>query len=162
MKKFMITGALFLLGLTAFCQQEENGTIYIKHPYIDVVNNASKAYEAQDWVAMKNFYSDTAKWFVSGMTKFIPIADAMKSWKGDFEHFDSVKQVPQGYPDYLHYKKEDTKIVQSWWTWTGKSKKTGEVYKIPMVVFDEFNNDGKIVIEYIYGDFSKVTNEEGM
>jgi ketosteroid isomerase-like protein len=162
MKKIMITGALFLLGLTAFCQQEENGTIYIKHPYIDAVNNATKAYEGQDWAAMKNFYSDTAKWLVSGMPKFIPIADAMKEWKGDFEHFDGVKQVPQGYPDYLHYKKEDAKIVQSWWTWTGKSKKTGEVYKIPMVMFDEFNNDGKIVREYIYGDFSKVTKEAGM
>jgi hypothetical protein len=106
MKKNMITGALFLLGLTAFCQQEENGTIYIKHPYIDAINNATKAYEGQDWAAMKNFYSDTAKWLLSGMPKFIPIADAMKEWKGDFEHFDGVKQVPQGYPDYLHYKNE--------------------------------------------------------
>jgi hypothetical protein len=51
----MITAALFLFGLTAFCQQEENGTIYMKHPYIDVVNNATKAYEAQDWAAIKNF-----------------------------------------------------------------------------------------------------------
>lgn len=162
MKKILLSTALFLFGITAFCQQEENGTIYIKHPYINVVNETSKAYEAQDWATMKNYYADTAKWWVSGMKKFIPLADAMTSWKSDFVHFDSVKQVPQGYPDYLHYKKEDAQIVQSWWTWTGKSKKTGEVYKIPMVVFDEFNRDGKIVLEYIYGDFSKVSNEEGM
>jgi hypothetical protein len=36
------------------------------------------------------------------------------------------------------------------------------VIKVPEVVFDEFNNDGKIVKEYIYGDFSKVSKEEGM
>ena len=49
----MITVGLFLLGLTAFCQQEENGTIYIKHPYIDVVNNATAAYLAKDDAANK-------------------------------------------------------------------------------------------------------------
>lgn len=73
-----------------------------------------------------------------------------------FEHFDDVKQVQFGYPDYLHYKKDDSKIVQSWWTWSGKSKKTGEVVKVPMVMFDEFNADGKISREYIFGDFSKI------
>lgn len=46
-------------------------------------------------------------------------------------------------------------VVQSWWTWSGKSKKTGEMLKIPMVMFDEFNKDGKISKEYIFGDFSK-------
>ena len=50
MKKIIVTAALFIFGMTAFCQKEEtNGTIYIKHPYIDVVNNSTKAYEAQDW-----------------------------------------------------------------------------------------------------------------
>lgn len=52
MKKVILSIGLFLFGITAFCQQEEtNGTIYIKHPYIDVVNNTTKAYEAQDWDA---------------------------------------------------------------------------------------------------------------
>jgi hypothetical protein len=162
MKKIMFTAALFLMGFTAFCQEEENGTIYIKHPYIDVVNQADKGYETQDWAALQNLYSDTAKWWASGMHDFIPISDAMQNWKKDFEFFDNVQQVPQGYPDYLHYKKGDVQVVQSWWTWTGKSKKTGEVVKVPMVIFDEFNADGKISREYIYGDFSKLTQEEGM
>lgn len=160
MKKAILSAAFFLFGLTAFCQQELNGTIYIKHPYIDVINKSNDAYAAQDWATLKNIYSDTAKWWSSGMEKFIPIADAMNSWKKDFVYFDDVKQVPMGYPDYLHYKKEDAKIVQSWWTWTGKAKKSGEVLKIPMVMFDEFNKAGKIVREYIYGDFSKLIKEE--
>jgi SnoaL-like domain len=162
MKKIMITAGLFLLGLTAFCQQEENGTIYIKHPYIDVVNQANKDYTANDLATINNYYSDTAKWWISGIEKFIPIADAMKMWQNDFKYFDNVSQEMVGYPDYLHYKKGDAKIVQSWWNWSGKSKKTGEVIKVPMVMFDEFNNDGKIVREYIYGDFSKVAQEESM
>ena len=156
MKRIIVTLSLFLIGIAAFSQQEENGTIYIKHPYIDVVNNSTKAYLAQDWATLNTIYSDTAKWWASGMEKFIPIADAMKMWHGDFEKFDDIKQITVGYPDYLHYKKGNAMIVQSWWKWTGKSKKTGEVVNAPMVVFDEFNTDGKIVREYIYGDFSKM------
>ncbi|MEO6188817.1 MAG: nuclear transport factor 2 family protein [Ginsengibacter sp.] len=159
MKKVFITTSLFLLGIIAFGQMEENGTIYVKHPNIDAVNNSNKAYESQDWASTKNYYADTAKWWVSGMENFIPIADAINTWKSDFEHFDDVKQIPQGYPDYLHYKMGDAKIVQSWWTWTGKSKKTGKVIKVGMVMFDEFNADGKITREYIYGDFSKTKEE---
>lgn len=159
----LLTTALFLFTITAFCQEEEtNGTIYIRHSYIDVVNNANKDYVANDITAAKNYYSDTAKWWISGMEKFIPIADAMKIWQNDFKYFDNISQVSLGYPDYLHYKKEDAKVVQSWWNWSGTSKKTGKVIKVPMVMFDEFNNDGKIVREYIYGDFSKVIQEEGM
>ena len=101
-------------------------------------------------------YSDTARWWVSGLEKFIPIADAFKSWKSDFDFYNDIKQVQVGYPDFLHYKKENAMIVQSWWNWTGKSKKTGEELKVPMVIFDEFNSAGKIVNEYIYGDFSKM------
>ena len=67
MKKIIITTSLFLLGVTAFCQ-EENGIIYIKHPYIDVVNQANKDYTANDMTTAKNYYSDTAKWWISGLT----------------------------------------------------------------------------------------------
>ncbi|CAN5407514.1 hypothetical protein BH20BAC1_BH20BAC1_16820 [soil metagenome] len=160
MKKFIVTAGFFLLGLTAFCQQEQNGTIYIKHPYIDAVNNVAKAYMAQDEAANKMLYSDTAKYWVSGLDDFIPIADAFKMWSKDFEYFDDITMKTFGYPDYLHYKKADSKVVQSWWTWSGKSKKTGEVIKVPIVMFDDFNDDGKIVREYIFGDFSKVVAEE--
>ena len=159
MKKIIVTAGLFLLGVAAFSQQEENGAIYIKHPNIDAVNKAGKAYEAKDIATLKTIYSDTARFWASGMEKFIPIADAMKMWMTDFDYYDDVAQKDFGYPDYLHYKKDDSKVVQSWWTWTGKSKKTGEVVKIPMVMFDDFNNDGKIVREYIYGDFSKMVKE---
>lgn len=155
MKKFIVTAALFLLGITAFCQ-EENGTIYIKHPYIDVVNNANKAYVAQDVATLKNLYSDTAKFWSSGHAKSMPIADAIKMWMTDFDFYSNIGQEVVGYPDYLHYKKDDGMTVQSWWNWVGKSKKTGETVKIPMVIFDDFNKDGKIIRELIYGDFSKM------
>lgn len=160
MKKFMLTAALFLLGVSAFCQEEKNGTIYIKHPYIDVVNNVVKAYTAQDFEKMKSYFADTATYWQPGMEKFAPFAEAIKAWKNDQNYLTDFSMTPIGYPDYLHYKKEDAKIVQSWWNWSVKSKKTGETIKVPMVLFVEFNNDGKIARQYIFGDFSKAQAEE--
>jgi hypothetical protein len=160
MKSIILTAALFLFGIAAFSQTEEkNGTIYIKHPYIDVVNNATKAYLAKDDATNRKIYSDTAKFWASGMEKPMPIADAIKMWDTDFDYYDSIKVKTVGYPDYLHYIDKDTKTVQSWWQWSGKSKKTGAVVTIGFVQFDDFNNDGKIVYEISYGDFSKMVKD---
>jgi len=155
MKKIVVIIGMIMPAIAAFCQQEENGTVYIKHPYIDAINNSAKAYENKDVATLKTIYSDTATYWMSGFKKRIPIAEAFKSWMSDFDVYDSIMQKSFGYPDYIHYKDEDQKIVQSWWTLSGKSKKTGETVKVPIVIFDDFNNDGKIVREAIYGDFSK-------
>lgn len=151
----MIAAVLFLLVMTAFCQQEENGIIYIKHPYIDVVNNAVKDYSAHDFAALKMYFADSATYWQPGMEKFAPLQDAIKGWTDDMNYFTDLTMTPVGYPDYLHYKKEDAKIVQSWWTCSFKSKKTGEIIKVPMALYDEFNSAGKIVKQYLFGDFSK-------
>lgn len=160
MKKIILTGAFFLFAVTAFCQKEEkNGTIYIKHPYIDIVNNAMKAYLSKDDAANRKIYSDTAKCWVSGMAKPISITEAIKMWDSDFDFYDDIKLTPVGYPDFLHYTLKDDQYVQSWWTWSGKSKKTGAIVTIDFVQFDKFNKDGKIINEGIYGDFSKMIKE---
>ncbi len=160
MKKLLTTAALLVISTIAFCQQEENGTIYIKHPYIDVVNNAAKAYMAKDEATEKTIYADTARVWISGLEKGISIADAIKGWSGDFDYFDDINLKTFGYPDYLHYKKDDGMTVQSWWTLSGKSKKTGEVIKIPIVIFDDFNTAGKIISVSIFGDLSKWFKEK--
>lgn len=156
MKRIIVTLGLLVFGLSGFCQEQENGTIYIKHPYIDVVLNSVKAYQAGDNTANEQIFSDTAKFWASGMAKPIAIADAFKMWDKDFNNYNDLKITQVGYPDYLHYIDHDSKYVQSWWRWSGKSKKTGAMLTIDLVQFDEFNNDGKIVNEGIYGDFSKL------
>jgi hypothetical protein len=160
MKKIFLTASLFLAVLTGFSQKEEkNGTIYIKHPYIDVVNKSVQAYLAKDEATNKGIFSDTARAWVSGMAKPVSIAEAFKMWNTDFDYYTDINLKTVGYPDYLAYKDKDTKVVQSWWTWSGKSKKTGEVISIDVVQFDTFNNAGKIVFEGIYGDFSKMVKD---
>lgn len=158
MKKNILTIAgLFLFGISSFSQQK-NGTIYIKHPNIDAVLKSNESYLRRDSVTNMRFYSDTAKVWVSGMEKPISIKEAVPMFMSDHDYYDSIKLIPNGYPDYLEYDKDNSKVVQSWWTWSGKSKKTGETVKIPVVQFDDFKN-GKIVFESIYGDFSKMKKD---
>jgi hypothetical protein len=163
MKKILLTTSLLLFGIASFSQEiQKNGTIYIKHPYIDVVNNAMQAYLAKDDATNMQIYADTAKYWVSGMTKPIGITNAIKMWDSDFDYYDDIKLTPTSgsYPDYLNYVDKDAKVVQSWWQWSGKSKKTGEILKIDLVQFDNFNAAGKIVFESDYGDFSKMEKKE--
>ena len=156
MKKIFLTTSLFLMVIACFSQEEKNGIIYIKHPYIDIVNKSNKAYLEKDAATNSKIYADTARFWVSGMTKPMPISEAIKMWTADFDYYDSVNIKTVGYPDYLAYVDHDTKVVQSWGTWYGKSKKTGDKLRIDFVQFDDFNKDGKIEFESIYGDFSRM------
>lgn len=156
MKSIILCLSLFLIVTAGFSQEETNGTIYIKHPYIDLVNKSIKAYLDRDVATNSKIFADTARFWVSGQTKWVPIKDAFKMWTSDFDFYDSIQVKMVGYPDYLHYKDRDEKVVQSWWTWIAKSKKTGEKIRIDFVQFDTFNNDGRIASEGIYGDFSKM------
>lgn len=159
MKKILLTLGIFLIGISAFSQKEEkNGTIYIKHPYITIVEEGVKAYLAKDEATLKTFYADTAQYWISGLDKFVPMADGFKAWWATFEKYN-ITITPMGYPDYLHYIKEDARIVQSWWTWTAKPKDGGEAVKVYMVIFQEFNKDGKIIRQSNFGDFSKIQRE---
>jgi hypothetical protein len=160
MKKIFLAAGLILAVLAGFSQKEEkNGTIFIKHPYIDVVNKSVQAYLAKDVATNTAIFADTARFWINGMAKPIPITEAFKMWTSDFDYYADIKLKTVGYPDYLAYKDKDQKVVQSWWTWTGKSKKTGALVSIDLVQFDTFNDGGKIAFEAIYGDFSKLVKE---
>jgi hypothetical protein len=160
MKKITLTVTLFLLVIASFSQEiKKNGTIYINHPYIQAVHKSAEAYLKKDDAANMKIFADTAKFWASGMTKSIPIKDAIKMWDTDFDYYDDIKAKQVGYPDYLNYVDQNAKVVQSWWKWSGKSKKTGETLTIDFVQFDNFNAAGKIDFESIYGDFSKMVKE---
>ena len=156
----MLTAALFLLGMTAFCQEEKNGTIYIKHPYIEVLNKIVTDYVKGDYITVKKSFADTAIIWQSGMKKFLPIDSLIQHWTDNHMYITDISMKPMGYPDFLHYKDQDARVVQSWWTWSAKVIKTGEVISVPIVIFDDFNSNGKIVRQIIYGDFSAVRAAE--
>ena len=75
-------------------------------------------------------FADTAKFWLNGMAKSMGKADIFKMWASDFDYYSDIKLKTVGNPDYLAYKDKDQKVVQSWWTWSGVSKKTGALVNI--------------------------------
>ena len=105
MKSIVAGFCLLLISTTGFSQKpERNGDIFIKHPYIEIVNKTNMAYLANDTTANRTFYADTARFWASGMTKSVSYPENLKHWTDDFSYYDSVRLVPTGYPDYLAYK----------------------------------------------------------
>ncbi len=163
MKQTLLAFSMLLISMISFSQAEKkNGTIYIKHPYIDVVNKATKGYVTKDMALWKSCYADTAKFSISGIDKFMSLSKNQAALELDYKFFDNITVTTVGYPDYLHYEDGDQKVVQSWWKWSGKSKKTGKVVVTYFVEFDWFNAAGKIYRETTLGDFSKQFAEEGV
>jgi hypothetical protein len=165
MKKSIVTLTLIIIVISGFSQSiKTNGTIYINHPRIEVINNAVKGYLTQNKELWNSCYADSAKFWISGMD--------MKKWGSkkenlelldyDFKFFKDIKIKQFGYPDYLEYEKDNDMVAQAWWTWSGISKKTGKKLVVEFVIFSWFNKDGKIIKEATYGDFSKVFKEEGV
>ena len=165
MKKTILSVCLSLFALITFAQAEKtNGTIYINHPYIEVVKNTVKGYVDQNNELWNSCYADSATFWISGMDmkKWNNKKDNLVMLSADHKFFKDIKVKQFGYPDYLAYDQGNDKVVQSWWTWYGTSKKTGKELKITFVVFDWFNKDGKIIKEGTFGDFSKQFQEEGI
>jgi hypothetical protein len=151
MKKLLI--AVFtLLACNAFAQgPQKNGTIFKDHPYITIVNNSNDLFLKQDWDGMAKLYADTAKFYDPSSTKGISLTDEKKGWADIYNGWEQISVTKQGYPDGLQYDK-DPFTVQSWWAITAVNKKTKKTAKVYMVMFDEFNKDGKIARELSYYD----------
>jgi hypothetical protein len=165
MKKLISTLSLSLIVMMSFAQAEKtNGTIYIKHPYIDVVNKTVEGYVNQNNDLWSACYADSATFWISGMeiNKWNNKTDNLSMLNTDHKFFSNITVKSYGYPDFLAYDEGNDKVVQSWWTWSGTSIKTGKKLTITFAVFDWFNKDGKIFREGTFGDFSKQFKEEGI
>jgi hypothetical protein len=62
--------------------------------------------------------------------------------------FDSFDE--RGYPDYLEYDWNESKVVQSWWNFRMTRKSDGKKIVVPVMFIDDFNNEGKITSRSIY------------
>jgi ketosteroid isomerase-like protein len=131
---------------------QENGKVYINHPYIVAVRKSVNAYCAKNIVTLSEFFSpdavfsnSTTKWGVS-----IDLAAAKKEWEADFAKYDNIKMRQVGYPDCIYYAKDDSYAVYSWWVWSGISKANGKKIESPLMLSDSFNKEGKIVSEEAY------------
>jgi ketosteroid isomerase-like protein len=138
--------------ITSSGATQENGKIYINHPYIITVRKYINAYCAKNIVAMSEFYSPDAVFSNSTMKwgESMDLEANKKDLEQQFAKFDNIKMRQVGYPDCIYYAKNDSYVVYSWWVWSGISKANGKKIESPVMLSYSFNKEGKIVSEEAY------------
>ena len=141
-----------LEAISSSLKTQENGTVYINHPYILTVRKGVNAYCAENLAAMIEIYSPNATFGNSTMNwgQSVDLAKRKKELEKEFAETDNIKMKQIGYPDCIYYEKGDNYVVYSWWIWTGISKATGKKTEFPIMLSHTFDKDGKIVDEYAY------------
>jgi len=131
---------------------QENGKIFINHPYILAVRKLANAYCAENVAAMVDFYAPGASFGNSAMKwgESIDLAKRKKELEADFAESDNIKMRQVGYPDCLYYAKSDDYVVFSWWVVSSTTKADGKKVEFPLMLSHTFNKEGKIVNEEAY------------
>ena len=155
MKKTLLIAALLCSSFAFAQKREKNGTIYKRHPYIDVIKSLASLYQKGDADGMTRYYADTVKFF--GMSRYKVdstmtrkrlsensknLMEAKAGWQQIIDGWD-IKMVFLDEPVGLEYANAQF-AVQSWWELTLVNKKTKKTAVVQMVMLDIFNKDGKI------------------
>ena len=129
----------------------ENGTIYMNHPYITSVRKLINAYRELDIDKWETFFAPSARFSNTTMKpkEFNGIEKQREELKKAFANTKEIRLEPVGYPDCLHYNKEDNWCVLSWWNVYGMTN-DGHKFEYPMQYQHWFNKDGKISSETMY------------
>jgi len=156
MKRLVI--ALLLIFNVAFAQKaSQSGIIYKKHSDIEVMRKLAALYEKADVDGMAKFYDNKAQFI--GMGRYVigatprsrTLAEAREGWQNVINNWNDLKMTESQPPVALEYS-DGALVVQSWWTISLINKKTGKKATVDMVLFDEFNKEGKIVNQRQYYD----------
>jgi ketosteroid isomerase-like protein len=132
-------------------EKKLNGKVFIYHPYIVTVRKLMNAYVDGDLETWKGFFAENAV-FYNTMTewgKYRTLEEIMPLQEMQLKSMDKFKVEQVGYPDCIYYEKGGLYVVYSWWTNT--IVKNGKPYTYPFMLTHNFNDEGKIVVEYFYG-----------
>jgi len=133
--------------------ERKNGVIYDNHEYINAVKMAFAAFENNDLEKAYSFFDDKARFRNSSMAPgdTSESLDDIKASNKDFLSKYTVEAIDMnGYPDYLHYERGDTDLVQSWWTFRLTRKSDGKKIVVPAFYTHTFNDEGKIIFGTSY------------
>tara|TARA_B100000902_G_scaffold55022_1_gene61683 strand:+ start:92 stop:1012 length:921 start_codon:yes stop_codon:yes gene_type:complete len=145
---------LFVFSLNA--QKNKNGTIYDKHPGIDLISAFHKAYVSGDVETASEILHDDVKYYDGNeMNKDAIGGDKQSvlnniSWISNYFDYASMKDTEGAYPDMLEYKKSGN-WVQSWFNIYGVHKVTGVELDHPVLRVYRLNDDSSkitAIIEY--------------
>ena len=119
MKKLFLF--LFVSSIITAQKKVKNGTIYIDHPGIELINEFNEAFVNADTITLDRILDEKVK-IKNGLSlnkdekgsNKQRIISSSKYWNANVRHL-SIKQGP-GYPDAIEYKKGKQLWVQTWET----------------------------------------------
>lgn len=153
---------MVMISFISFSQKKTNGTIYVEHPAIAVVEAMTKAFANGDVDKVASYLTDDFREFNGNSNRTnakgndkTAFSKSAKGWHDSLDYF-SIERSKGAYPDALEYKDEDQKDmvwVQTWEDLKGIHKKTGVKVSSPMhrlFTLDK-NNKIKRIITYSNG-----------
>ena len=156
MKKAILLTLLFVVAI-GNSQKKKNGTIFMEHPAIDVVNDMLAALVAGDQEKVGFFLAEDFKSYngnnsnkdAKGRTKE-QFLQQVNNWKESIDYL-SISPSGDSYPDALEYKDGDV-WVQTWNQLKGVHDKTGVKLDQPYHRLFKLNKDNKIALMINYSN----------
>lgn len=158
MKKLTLVVLMFTMFIS-YGQKKPNGTVYMNHPAIDVVDEYTKTINSGDLSKLDAFLADDFRVFNSTTTNQYSkgqdktaFIKRMKSWRESIDYF-SIKTAKGTYPDAIEYKDDNYKDVvwvQTWDDVKGVHKETGVKINMNLHRLFIINKANKIKTIFVY------------
>ena len=158
MKKIIIAIVMFSMFIS-YAQKKANGTVYMNHPAIDVVDAYTKSINSGDLAKAESYLADDFKSYNSttdnqnskGLDK-TAFMKRMKNWRESIDYF-SIQTAKGTYPDAIEYKDDTQKEVvwvQTWDEVKGVHKNTGVKVNMNLHRLFVVNKANKIKTIFVY------------
>jgi len=129
-----------------------NGKVYDNHEFINAVRRMYAAVENQDLDKAFSFHDENATIRNVNMPagETISVAEDRAFTEKIFELYKDINFRQVGYPDYVHYQRNDSRVVQVWYNIHMTRISDNKKIVMPYHALIDFNKDGKItsVSEY--------------
>jgi hypothetical protein len=157
--KIKLTIVALALCTGLFAQKKKNGTIYIEHPAIDVVNQMYEAVNTKDSLKLASLIADDFKGYSGDemnkdaeATTKEEFLQNVSAWQ-TYNRYFTINQSENGYPDAVEYKDETFSSltwVYAWEKITGIGGTTGVKFNQPRHVQYGVTDKNQIVFARIY------------
>lgn len=156
MKKTIVFALACFSSFGMFSQKKTNGTIYVDHPAITIVENFHKAFVNGDVNKVSSFISNDFKTYDASDNSAAKDKEGLlkevANWRDNYE-YTNLTRSKGAYPDALEYKEDLQKgeiWVQTWENLKGIHKQTGVKIDVPIHRAYVLNKDLKIKTQFVY------------
>jgi ketosteroid isomerase-like protein len=130
--------------------ERKNGVIYMNHEHINSVRKAMYSFANGDAEKAYSFFHDNAVFIDINENKNMNKDEIIARDSKIFSDWTLTGLDESGYPDYLEYDWQDSKVVQSWWNFRMTRNSDGKKVVVKCLFLDTFNDDGKIIRRNAY------------